>query len=58
MLVSHGVGGVERQEQVRVGSVVESLLQEAPCPVFLVSAVPEPGETAEAAPLPEPIATG
>ena len=42
MLVSHGVGGVERKEQVRVGSVVDSLLQEAPCPIFLVSALPEP----------------
>ena len=41
MLVSHGTGGVERQEQVRVGSVVESLLQDAPCPIFLVSALPE-----------------
>ncbi len=41
MLVSHGVGGVERQEQVRVGSVVDSLLQEAKCPIFLVSALPE-----------------
>ena len=41
MLVSHGVGGVERQQQVRVGSVVDSLLQEAPCPIFLVSALPE-----------------
>ena len=41
MLVSHGVGGVERQEQVRVGSVVDSLLQESPCPIFLVSALPE-----------------
>ena len=41
MVVSHGVGGVERQDSVRVGSVVESLLQEAPCPIFLVSALPE-----------------
>ena len=41
MLVSHGAGGVERQQHVRVGRVVESLLQEAPCPVFLVSALPE-----------------
>ncbi len=42
MLVSHGAGGVERQEQVRLGNVVDSLLQEAPCPIFLVSARPEP----------------
>ncbi len=41
MLVSHGVGGVERQQQVRLGNVVDSLLQEAPCPIFLVSALPE-----------------
>ena len=40
MLVSHGVGGTERQERVRVGNVVESLLQQAPCPIFLVSALP------------------
>ena len=41
MLVSHGAGGVERQEQVRVGNVVDSLLQQAQCPIFLVSALPE-----------------
>lgn len=43
MLVSHGAGGVERQDDVPVGSVAEALLQEAPCPMFLVSAVPEKG---------------
>ena len=46
MLVSHGTGGIERQEQVRVGSVVEALLQEAPCPIFLTSALPENTEPA------------
>ncbi|MCA8926212.1 MAG: universal stress protein [Planctomycetes bacterium] len=51
MLASHGAGGVERQAEVRVGSVVEAVLQEAPCPVFLVSAVPEPNDTPTA---PEP----
>jgi len=44
MVVSHGSGGVERQERVRVGSVVEALLQEASCPIFLVSALPEPAD--------------
>ena len=47
MLVSHGVGGVERQEQVRLGSVVDSVMQEAPCPIFLVSALPEPDNETE-----------
>ena len=40
MLVSHGRGGVARQQYVKLGSVSEHVLQEAPCPVFLVSAVP------------------
>jgi nucleotide-binding universal stress UspA family protein len=41
MLVSHGRGGVERQDYVKLGSVVDSILQHTPCPVFLVSALPE-----------------
>jgi nucleotide-binding universal stress UspA family protein len=39
MTVSHGRGGVARQDHVKLGSVVDRLLQETPCPVFLVSAV-------------------
>jgi len=38
MLVSHGRGGLERQDAIKLGSVVDNVLQEAPCPVFLVSA--------------------
>lgn len=40
MLVSHGRGGVARQQHVKLGSVVDRVLQETPCPVFLVSATP------------------
>lgn len=50
MLVSHGAGGVARKDEVRLGSVTEALLQESPCPIFLVSAVAEePSSEAEAA---------
>jgi nucleotide-binding universal stress UspA family protein len=38
MMVTHGRGGVERQERVKLGSVTETILQATPCPVFLVSA--------------------
>lgn len=38
MLASHGRGGVERVEAVKLGSVVEKILKGTPCPVFLVSA--------------------
>ena len=40
MMVSHGQGGVARQTHVKLGSVVVEVLQETPCPVFLVSALP------------------
>ncbi len=40
MMVSHGRGGVARQQHVKLGSVVDQVLQRTPCPVFLVSAVP------------------
>jgi nucleotide-binding universal stress UspA family protein len=40
MLVSHGRGGVDRQEYVRLGSVAAHVVRECPCPVFLVSAMP------------------
>ena len=43
MMVSHGRGGVERQEHVKVGSVVDTLLQETFCPIFLISAQPASG---------------
>lgn len=38
MMVSHGRGGIQRQEHVKVGSVVDTVLQETLCPVFLISA--------------------
>jgi nucleotide-binding universal stress UspA family protein len=38
MMVTHGRGGVARQDNVKLGSVAEAVLQETPCPVFLVSA--------------------
>jgi nucleotide-binding universal stress UspA family protein len=40
MMVSHGRGGIERQAFVKLGSVPDRVIQEAPCPVFLVSAQP------------------
>jgi nucleotide-binding universal stress UspA family protein len=40
MMVSHGRGGVARQDFVKLGSVVDLVLQSAECPVFLVSALP------------------
>lgn len=50
MMVSHGRGGVARQEHVKLGSTTDLVVREAPCPVFLVSATPEPnvaGSSAE-----------
>jgi nucleotide-binding universal stress UspA family protein len=38
MMVSHGRGGLKRQEHVKIGSVVDAVLQEMPCPLFLISA--------------------
>lgn len=38
MMVSHGRGGVKRQNHIKLGSVADAVLQETPCPVFLVSA--------------------
>ncbi len=38
MIVTHGRGGVERQDAVKLGSVADAVLQKASCPVFLVSA--------------------
>ena len=40
MMVTHGRGGVDRQEHVKLGSVTDKVLEETPCPVFLVSALP------------------
>jgi len=40
MMVSHGRRGVERQAYVRLGSTADGVIQEAACPVFLVSARP------------------
>jgi nucleotide-binding universal stress UspA family protein len=47
MMVSHGRGGLERQDAVKLGSVVESVIQDTPCPVFLVSGRPPNGTAAE-----------
>ncbi len=42
MMVSHGSGGVERQKFVKLGSVAEKVLDQTLCPLYLVSALPEP----------------
>lgn len=42
MMVTHGRGGLARQKHVKLGSVVEGVLEDAPCPVFVVSAVTPP----------------
>jgi len=42
-LTSHGRGGVGRQAYVKLGSVVDKVICEAPCPIFFVSATPEGG---------------
>jgi nucleotide-binding universal stress UspA family protein len=39
ILTSHGSGGVERQEFVKLGSSGDRVISEAPCPVFFVSSV-------------------
>jgi len=52
MLVSHGRGGVERQEQVKLGSVASFVLTHSACPVFFVSAQPP-----QQAPSTQPIAS-
>jgi len=56
MMVSHGRGGVERMDRVKLGSVVEDVIERAPCPVFMVSAEPVAATAAEpvAATAPEP----
>jgi nucleotide-binding universal stress UspA family protein len=38
-LTSHGRGGVGRQAYVKLGSVVDKVIYDAPCPIFFVSAV-------------------
>lgn len=38
-LSSHGRGGVGRQAYVKLGSAVDKVISDAPCPVFFVSAV-------------------
>lgn len=38
MMVSHGRGGLDRQDHVKLGSVVDEIIQETYCPIFLVSA--------------------
>lgn len=39
MMVSHGRGGTERKEYVKIGSVTQVILQKSQCPLFVVSAV-------------------
>ena len=53
MVVSHGRGGVERIGRVKLGNVVEDVIERAPCPVFMVSAVSDPVPASVAA-TPEP----
>lgn len=40
VLVSHGSGGIDRQEYVKLGSSVDRVISKAPCPVFFVSSTP------------------
>ena len=37
ILTSHGSGGVERQDFVKLGSSSDKVISEAPCPIFFVS---------------------
>ncbi len=37
MMTSHGTGGLKRQDAIKFGSVVGNVIQQAPCPVFVVS---------------------
>ncbi|MEO6600084.1 MAG: universal stress protein [Polyangiaceae bacterium] len=39
IMVSHGTGGLARQDKVKLGSVTDGVMQAAPCPVFMVSAL-------------------
>ncbi len=61
MMSSHGRGGVERSDQIPIGSVAEKVVAETLCPVFLLPLrrgdivtrewlMPEVGSEAEAAP--------
>jgi nucleotide-binding universal stress UspA family protein len=44
MMVTHGRGGTDRMDRVKVGSVTERVIESSPCPVFVVSAEqPETG---------------
>lgn len=38
MMVSHGRGGIARKDHVKLGSVVDKVMQETSCPIFLISA--------------------
>jgi nucleotide-binding universal stress UspA family protein len=42
MMTSHGTGGLERQDDIKFGSVVGNVIQQAPCPVFVVSGQRQP----------------
>ena len=36
-LASHGSGGIDRQNYVKLGSSVDKVISEAPCPIFFIS---------------------
>lgn len=40
ILASHGSGGIDRKDYVKLGSCVDRVISEAPCPVFFVSSTP------------------
>ena len=40
VMSSHGSGGIDRQDYVKLGSSVDRVISKAPCPVFFVSSTP------------------
>lgn len=38
MMASHGRGGTERQDYIKLGSVTEAVLRQSECPLFIISA--------------------
>jgi nucleotide-binding universal stress UspA family protein len=49
IMASHGRGGTERLDRVPLGSVAERVVEDAPCPVFLIPVRPE-GNVSQAHP--------
>mgnify|MGYP003644956746 CR=1 FL=1 len=39
MMVTHGRGGTDRQNHIKLGSVTEAVLRKSECPLFLVSGI-------------------